>query len=175
MNTFHRVMVLMLVLGFAVAFSTAENKYVGAAKCKMCHSAAGVAGEAYKVWEKTAHAKAFEILKGKDAEEIAKKKGLKKAAFESPECLKCHVAGAGAAAEVKKEEGVSCEACHGAGSEYTKFQHGKDKEKAKTAGLMLGDKTGKACETCHNAESPTHKEFKFAEMWKKIEHAGKKK
>jgi len=168
-------MVLMLVFAFAVAFSTAENKYVGAAKCKMCHSAAGVAGEAYKVWEKSTHAKAFEVLKGKEAEEIAKKKGLTKAAAESPECLKCHVTGGGKAAEVKKEEGVSCEACHGAGSEFAKIPHGKDKEKAKAAGLVLGDNTGKACETCHNAESPTYKEFKFAEMWKKIEHGGKKK
>ena len=177
MKTFRRILIPMVVLAFAVGSSYADNKYVGVAKCKACHSVEKMGGLAYKVWEKSAHAKAFETLKTKAAEEFAKKKGLTKPASESPECLKCHVAGGGTAPEVKKEEGVTCEACHGAASGYLSLHNKKtpeDKEKAKAAGLVI-DKEGKVCLKCHNSESPTFKGFSFAEMWKKIEHAGPKK
>jgi nitrate/TMAO reductase-like tetraheme cytochrome c subunit len=168
-------LILSLVVGIVLAagITSAENKYVGAKFCAACHKA-GKGGTAYAVWEKSPHAKAFETLKSKESEEIAKKKGLKKPASESPECLKCHVTGGGAATNVeagfKKEEGVTCEACHGAASAFKMIHTKGDLAKSKEAGLNPGDKTGKACETCHNAESPTHKPFKFAEAWAKIKH-----
>ncbi len=175
MKTLQSLIAVVVALAFLSGASMAENKYVGAKKCQACHKVATMGGLAYTVWEKSAHAKAFETLKGKEAEEFAKKKGLTKPASESPECLKCHVTGGGAAANVestfKKEEGVTCEACHGAASAFLPV-HNKDKEKAKTLGLIIPDKTGKACETCHNAESPTFKGFKYAEMWAKIQHSG---
>lgn len=177
MKSIRQILIPMVVLAFAVGSLYADNKYVGVTKCKACHSVEKMGGLAYKVWEKTAHAKAFETLKTKEAAEFAKKKGLTKPASESPECLKCHVAGGGTAPEVKKEEGVTCEACHGAASGYLSLHNKKtpaDKEKAMAAGLVI-DKEGKVCLTCHNSESPTFKGFKFAEMWKKIEHEGPKK
>jgi cytochrome c peroxidase len=159
------------------AFGQAENKYVGVAKCKACHSVEKLGGLAYKVWEKTDHAKAYQTLLGDAAKKVAKDKGLKTAPSESPECLKCHVTGGGAAKNVdagfKKEDGVTCEACHGAASGYLTLHNKKNdasKAKAKAAGLLFIDKEGKACETCHNAESPSFKGFKFAELWPKIEH-----
>jgi cytochrome c5 len=86
------------------------------------------------------------------------------------------VTGGGTATNVeasfKKEDGVTCEACHGAASGF-KMIHNKPEnlEKAKAAGLVLGDKTdAKFCEKCHNAESPTFKGFKMEEMWAKIAH-----
>lgn len=174
MRMSQRVCVVLMLLAFVTAgMSGADNKYVGAAKCKSCHSVEKMGGLSYKVWEKTPHAKAFETLKTKEADEIAKKKGLKTAAAESPECLKCHVT----AADVKKEEGVTCESCHGAASAYLSI-HNKpeNKEKAVAAGLMLPKKDdAKMCEKCHNAESPTFKGFKMAEAWAKIEHKGKAK
>lgn len=158
----------------------AENKYTGVKMCGACHKAEKN-GAAFVAWEKSPHAKAFEVLKSKEADEIAKKKGLKKPASESPECLKCHVTGGGTATNVeagfKKEEGVTCEACHGAASGY-KMIHNKpeNKEKAVTAGLMVGSKTdAKFCEKCHNAESPTFKGFKIEEAWAKIAHGLAKK
>jgi hypothetical protein len=163
--------VLLLAVFFTLS-GVAENKYVGAKFCGACHKS-GKGGNAYAVWEKSGHAKAFETLKTAAADEIAKKKGLKTAAAESPECLKCHVTGGGSAKNVeagfKKEEGVTCEACHGAASGYKMLHNKGDIAKAKEAGLML-DKSPKLCEKCHNAESPTHKDFKFDEMWAKIEH-----
>ena len=174
---------IVMCMFLVAALDHAENKFVGVSKCKACHSIEKMGGLAFKVWEKTAHASAYKTLLGDAAKKIAKEKGLKTAANESPECLKCHVTGGGAAKNVeagfKKEDGVTCEACHGAASGWLMLHNKKDdasKAKAKEAGLMLGDKTGKACESCHNADSPTHKEFVMKDMWAKIEHGlpGKK-
>jgi hypothetical protein len=173
---YKRLFAGLLICTFALAMSgLAQNKYVGVKLCGSCHKAEKT-GAVYTVWEKSKHAKAFEVLKTKEADEIAKKKGLSKPAAESPECLKCHVTGGGAATNVestfKKEDGVTCEACHGAASGY-KMIHNKPEnlEKAKAAGLNLGNKEdNKLCEKCHNSESPTFKGFKMDEMWKQIAH-----
>lgn len=176
MRTFMALFALLAAVVFAAGTTVAQNKFAGTKKCAMCHKAKDK-GEAFVTWEKSAHAHAFETLKSKAADEVAKKKGLKKPAAESPECLRCHVTGGGAATNVeagfKKEEGVSCEACHGAASAYWMSHSKGDKAKSKEAGLTFGDKKdAKFCETCHNADSPTFKGFKMEEMWAKIEHKG---
>ena len=163
---------ILAVMVGASAF--AQNKYVGAKFCSTCHKS-GKGGTSYAVWEKTPHAKAYETLKGDEAKKIAKEKGLSKPPHESPECLKCHVAGGGTAENIEKtfkmEEGVTCEVCHGPASGY-KILHSKgDLEKSKAAGLMIADKSGKLCMQCHNSESPTFKEFNFEKMWAKIAHS----
>ena len=176
MRTMRALFAFVVAVAVTASMTFAQNKFVGVKTCAMCHKMKDK-GEAYQVWEKSAHAKAFEVLKSKESEEIAKKKGLKTPASESPECLKCHVTGGGAATNVeagfKKEEGVTCEACHGAASAF-KLTHSKgDKEKSKAAGMLLPSKTDpKFCETCHNSQSPTFKGFKMAEMWAKIDHHG---
>jgi len=169
-----RVVSTMLVLTLIVAFSShAQNKYVGSKACSMCHKG-GKGGTAYTVWEKSAHANAYKTLLGEEAKKVAKEKGLKVAPNEAPECLKCHVTGGGTAKNVdasfKMEEGVGCEACHGAGSAYKMVHMTGNVEKAKSAGMLIPAKDEKLCVTCHNDGSPTHKAFKFAEMWSKIEH-----
>lgn len=179
MKKYPAVIALLVALAFLSSAALAQNKYVGAKFCGSCHKQEKT-GAVYVVWEKSVHAKAFATLKTKEAEEIAKKKGLTKAAAESPECLKCHVTGGGTATNVettfKKEEGVTCEACHGAASGY-KMVHNKpeNKAKAKAAGLIEGSKTDpKPCQTCHNADSPTFKGFTMDEYWAKIAHGLKK-
>lgn len=168
-----RILGSALVLSLILMVSgLAENKYVGAKFCAACHKA-GKGGTAYAVWEKSAHAKAYQTLLGDDAKKIAKDKGLKTAPAETEACLKCHVTGGGNAKNVeagfKKEEGVTCEACHGAASAFKMIHSKGDLAKNKAAGMIL-EKDEKVCTVCHNAESPTHKPFKFAEMWAKIEH-----
>ncbi len=164
------IVVLAAVVLFAAGVSNAQNKYVGVKKCAMCHDKVAK-GNAYATWEKSPHAKAFEVLKSKEADEIAKKKGLKTTAAESAECLKCHVSGGGKAEGAVKTEGVTCEGCHGPASAYLTVHNKKGNEaKAKEAGLVLSADNGKLCEKCHNSESPTFKGFKFAEMWPKVEH-----
>ena len=176
MRTLSACIAIVVAVMFLSGTAAADNKFVGAKFCGLCHKQIEKGG-AYLVWEKSAHAKAFETLKTKEADEFAKKRGLKTPAAESPECLKCHVTGGGAAANVeatfKKEEGVTCEACHGAASGFKMLHIKGDLAKSKEAGMVIPDKTdAKFCEKCHNAESPTFKGFKIAEMWAKIEHHG---
>ncbi|MBM2840480.1 MAG: beta-propeller repeat-containing protein [Bacteroidetes bacterium] len=173
-----RILSGILLLTLIVAFTMqADNKYVGAKKCMACHKTEKLGGLAYTVWEKSAHANAYKTLLGEKAKAIAKEKGMTTAPAESEACLKCHVTGGGAAKNVdagfKKEEGVTCEACHNAASGYLSIHNKKteaDKAKAKAAGLVKLAKNEKSCTTCHNSESPTSKAFKFEEMWAKIEH-----
>lgn len=150
-----------------------QNKFVGVGQCA-CHNM-DKQGKQVDVWKKSAHAKAFETLKSAESNEIAKKKGLTKPAAEAPECLKCHVTGYGKEVEktFKMDQGVQCEACHGAASGY-KLIHNKpeNKEKAKAAGLVLGDE--KTCKECHNSESPTFKGFDYKKAWEEIKHPLKK-
>ena len=160
-----RSFTMVLVLIFAVTLSVnAQHKYVGAKMCKACHQSEKQ-GKQFDIWQKSAHAKAFETLKSADAEKI------KKGAAESPECLGCHAITADAKLT---PDGVQCELCHGAGSDYKNMAIMKDKAKAIAAGLSdFKDEAAmeKVCKGCHNEKSPTKKEFKFKEMWAKIKHS----
>ena len=148
------------------------HKYVGVAKCGMCHKSEAK-GNQFGVWQKMAHSKAYQMLAGEAALKIAKEKGLAKPPQQSDECLKCHITGFGKPAAAfdatyKREEGVTCEACHGAGSDYWAIKVMKDRTAAVAAGLVLPDE--KTCTQCHNKESPTFKGFVFKEYAAKIAH-----
>ncbi len=152
---------LFFTFGVALLFvsfvSAQDFKYVGAAKCKMCHNKEEK-GEQYSKWAAGPHAKAMASLKGADAT--------------NPKCLKCHSTFESVAADLRggitKEEGVSCETCHGPGSAYKLPAVMKDKTKAMANGMIVPDE--KLCRKCHNKESPNYKEFNFAEYSKKIAH-----
>lgn len=169
---------LLYVLVLLFPLTVMAQNYVGVDKCKICHKKPDQ-GEQLKIWENSQHSKAFETLKSEESAKIAKEKGLKVAAHEAPECLKCHVTGHDVAAEKKEskfkmEDGVQCETCHGPGSEYKSKKVMEDRkasiEKGMAAILVKDGTAEKQCKTCHNEESPTFKEFKFAEMWEKIKH-----
>ena len=93
-----------------------DADYVSNSKCKMCHNKKAD-GAIWTAWSAMAHAKALETLKGEEAKAIAEKAGLEKPAFESPECLRCHVTGYDAKkdppvpAKLKSEQGIQCESC----------------------------------------------------------------
>ena len=68
---------LILGIGFAlvagaVAANAGDFKYVGAGKCKICHKKE-LMGNQNGAWQKSPHAKAFETLKGAEAQKIARK------------------------------------------------------------------------------------------------------
>jgi hypothetical protein len=168
-------MLLAMAFIFVSLAGAADHQYIGAAKCKTCHNSEKK-GKIYDKWLETAHAKAYTTLASEASLKIAKEKGI-----EDPQkadaCLKCHVTGHGVKAELKgekfsNEEGVTCEACHGPGGDYFKMSTMKGlvtgEIKAEDVGLARPDSA--ACVVCHNAESPTFKGFKFAEMFPKIEH-----
>lgn len=149
-----------------------NHKYVGAKKCSMCHKSESK-GNQYGQWLSTKHSRAYETLAGTEAQETAKKSGVSVNPQEAPECLKCHVTGYGQDAGLfnagfVKADGVQCEACHGAGSDYMALSVMKDRQKAIEAGLTLP--TEELCVKCHNPESPNYQEFNFDEFYKKIAH-----
>ncbi|MDE3058043.1 MAG: cytochrome c family protein [Bacteroidota bacterium] len=167
---------LILSLAAFCSFSTAslfaQHKYVGVKICSMCHKTEKQ-GNQFGIWQASKHAEAFKTLQTDKANEIAKAKGLKTAAAESPECLKCHVTGYGSEAKMptfKQEDGVQCEACHGPGSDYKVMSIMKDQKKAIAAGLVIAKDDPKLCTKCHNEESPTFKSFDYKVAWAKIKH-----
>jgi hypothetical protein len=170
-----RTVVALLVLAAlglcavnAFAQAPAAHKIVGSASCKMCHNA-DAKGAQFKVWSASSHAKAFATLATPAALEAGKKLGVAEPQKDA-KCLVCHTTTnfLKAAGDVayKLEEGVGCEACHGAGSDYKLIM--KDKAAAMKAGLVIPNEA--TCKMCHNEKSPTYKPFKFAEAVKLIAH-----
>ncbi len=170
---------IFTILGVLFLFSAsfAAHKYVGEKKCKMCHKLEKY-GNQQEVWENSLHSKAFETLGTAKAKEAAKKLGIDDPQ-KSEKCLRCHVAGYDAPAEEKAatysmEEGVSCEACHGPGSDYKKMKVMKDKDAAIAAGLIMPKE--KTCKKCHTPEgNEFYKEFNYEKFWAKIAHPLPKK
>lgn len=165
----------MLVFSSSNLF--AQHKFVGVKKCGMCHKK-DATGNQLKVWKSSKHSKAYKTLQTAESDKIAAEQGLKTKAAESPECLKCHVTAYGVDAskidkKFKIEDGIQCESCHGAGSKYKSKKIMKNHAKSVANGLTeyKDEAAIKAqCITCHNEESPSHKPFKFEEMWAKIKH-----
>ncbi|RMH02953.1 MAG: hypothetical protein D6702_07360 [Planctomycetota bacterium] len=160
------------------AIAAQSGKYVGAKKCKMCHSKVG---NTYGIWEKSKHAQAYKTLQGDEAKAIAKERGIEDPA-KAPECLKCHVTAFAHLKDEKKVDkrfditaGVQCETCHGPGGDHMKARM---KAKSKLSADKLPEGLGgemtlpdeQLCRSCHNEESPSYKEFKFAERLKAIAH-----
>ena len=150
----------------------ADHQLVGSPKCKACHRTK--TGDQWTIWTESAHAKAFETLASEESKAIAAEKGLGDPQKEA-ECLKCHATRAFLGCEVtvsdkgkyNHSEGVGCEACHGAGSDFKKVM--KDHEAAVLAGLAT-DLGEELCRKCHNEESPTFESFDYATQWAAIEH-----
>ncbi|MFA3782388.1 multiheme c-type cytochrome [Melioribacteraceae bacterium 4301-Me] len=173
---FYLILTVLLITFPQLEFAQSKATYEGVQVCGMCHKSAKQ-GEQLKIWQESAHAKAYKTLQTKEADEIAQKLHKKKA-VEDAECLSCHVTGAGKdksmfGSKFKIEDGVQCEACHGPGSEYKSMKIMKDRAAAVKAGLVLWKdekEIEKFCTTCHNEKSPTFKKFDFKTMWAKIKH-----
>jgi Cytochrome c554 and c-prime len=160
---------LLVLMTFTFAQAEYKYQFIGAAKCKVCHMSKK-RGNQWGVWLESRHAKAFETLATDEAKTLAKGG---KSPQEDPACLKCHVAGWDAPAEMlgtkyDKADGVSCESCHGPGKGYSPMKIMKDSEQAAANGLVAQKKED--CLKCHNKESPTYKPFDYDTFWAKIKH-----
>ncbi|RMH60697.1 MAG: cytochrome C554 [Calditrichaeota bacterium] len=153
----------------------AQNKYMGADKCKMCHKKPSQ-GEQYKIWKNSAHARAYETLGTAKAKKYAVERGIDDPQ-KSDKCLKCHVTAYNVdkkylGKKYKKTDGVACESCHGAGEKYYKKKTMKKlfakKIKPESVGLTIPDE--KVCLRCHNNESPGFKGFDYKKYYEKIKH-----
>ena len=141
----------------------AVPEFVGAEGCKSCHTGAENVN-VYEKWQKSKHAGAFELLK---------KKGQEK----NPKCIYCHTTGyqeggyKPGSANASKFEGIQCESCHGAGSEYIEIDH-MDTGKAVEHGLIIPMES--LCIKCHNKDCPSFKGFNFKTYFNKITHIYRK-
>ena len=189
-------LVFLCLVGFALAASGPDsreakpNRYIGAAKCKNCHTfEAG--GNQYGAWQEAKHASAFEVLASDEAHQVAADLGIADPQ-KSDRCLKCHVTGHGEPEELFKNgfdvtQGVQCETCHGPGEEHLRARfraaaqeedlaEGQVAEYVKVPeGEIITTPTKEVCYGCHNEESPSFKNFCFYERIAKIRHLDPRK
>lgn len=162
----------------------AENKYIGADKCKSCHGAAD-SGDQYSAWKGMDHAKAFEALASEEAKKIAAEKGIADPQ-KSDDCVRCHVTAFGVPEDQIKKgfertHGVQCESCHGPGEQHMKARFTAAAKGAAPGYVQIpADEIviapqAQKCLECHNDKSPTFKEFCFHEFNAKIRHLNPKK
>jgi hypothetical protein len=158
----------LAVASLALFSAPKERMYVGASACKLCHKAE-LQGRQYVIWGSSLHAKSYANLSSAKAVEIGKAAGVSDPAA-NPNCLGCHAPLAGKAPELK-DEGVTCEVCHGPGSAYNKLSIMEDRAKAVQNGLVLYPEAGAIeahCLTCH--QSAHGVVFDFKASWDKIKH-----
>lgn len=173
------ILVFIFMLGVSFSFaqtpSDSTHKFVGAGKCKLCHSADKI-GAQFKIWEASNHARAFADLASDSAKAVAKARGIDDPQ-KAPQCLKCHETGYGQPAAAfdaafDATQGVQCESCHGAGNDYWKMSTMKDIHSKKIDGAQVGlvVPTAETCTKCHNQESPFFHGFDFKTYDQKIAH-----
>lgn len=147
-----------------------EGRYIGTHTCAACHKGE-MMGYQFSKWRMSAHARAYAVLASEEAFEIAQEQGLRDTPQTSPACLKCHATAyhqpaKGAIELYSIYEGVGCEACHGAGSDYYPEAIMRDPRAAKEAGLK--EVTHLTCLGCH--ENAHGKPFDFDLALKTIAH-----
>lgn len=160
--------IALMILAVIAGLFGQPLTYVGAAKCQICHKTEKQ-GQQYPIWQASKHSQSLAALSSPQAAANAQALGVTDP-VNDPKCLKCHAPLADKAAELKAE-GVSCEVCHGPGSEYKKLNIMKDKDLAQKNGLVLfanAEAVKTRCLTCHaNAHN---KPFDFTAAWDKIKH-----
>lgn len=172
--TLTAVVALIFLFGNSYSQDKKANSFIGVDACGTCHKTEKQ-GKQLDIWKNSKHSQAFKTLQTEKADKIAKEKGFETPAAKTEACLKCHASGynvekALLGEKFKVEDGVQCETCHGAGSNYKSLKVMKSKEESIKNGLIVHEKLEDFCVSCHNSESPTFVGFKLEEMWDKIKH-----
>ena len=149
---------------------TTQPKYTGTLACAGCHQGPKM-GYQFSKWRMNGHARAYAVLGTAEARAIAKAEGVKEDPLVARDCLKCHatvyhVPEGGTLESYDVYEGVGCEACHGAGSDYSPEAVMKDLRAAELAGLKKV--TRQTCLGCH--ERAHGKPFDYEAALEKIAH-----
>lgn len=168
--------VIILLISLAGNGLQAQNKFVGVKTCMQCHNDEQT-GNQHAIWKNSKHSKTYELLfSARSAAFVAKRK-YDKPAWEAEGCLKCHATAYNVDAPLLEKDydvkdGVQCETCHGAGSEYISTEIMKDKTKAVAAGLRdfkVEGSIDQFCKKCHD-EKETGEVFVTKTAWGKIAH-----
>lgn len=163
------VLIVIIILAFLVSLFSQEFTYVGADKCSICHKTEKQ-GKQHPIWKQSRHSQSFAALTSEQAIAAAREAGMETPPAENPQCLNCHGSLFEKAPELKTE-GVTCEVCHGPGSEYRKLSIMKNREEAVKNGLIVygsPEAIKSQCLSCH--EMAHGKPFDFAAAWEKIKH-----
>jgi len=166
-----KALILALILTgiiLIVNLFSQELTYTGAVKCKICHKTEKQ-GKQYPIWQDNQHSKTFAALSSPEAAPKAQEMGVENPC-ESPECLECHAPLHEKAPDFK-EEGVTCEICHGPGSAYKKLKIMKSRAESVANGLKIYESSEAIkthCLTCHENAHGTS--FDFEASWEKIKH-----
>lgn len=163
-------------VALAQAAGAADHQYVGSSQCEDCHGRKealiiigpnGQRSNPMEIWKQDPHRKAFDALESDWGKQAAKKVGLADGQADGAMCLKCHTTGAGSDSAPDPTEGVSCEACHGAASDWVKKnvhgEIGNDPAKmavAVAAGMLDLRKMAvrqSNCENCHIIKRPCYR------------------
>ena len=144
-------------------------KLTGTHACGACHRGPAM-GYQYSLWRLSPHARAYAALSLPEAAERAKAMGMTGDPQTTPACLKCHATGGGqevaALPGFSRGEGVGCESCHGAGSDYSPEAIMRDPVGSRKVGLReVGEKT---CAPCH--EKAHGKPFRYEVALAAIAH-----
>lgn len=134
------------LLAIAPAVALASPELIGAEKCGVCHEAE------YRDWRSSGHASALARLTRVQQRDAV--------------CRSCHTTAP--TDENPALAGVQCESCHGAGSMYAPRFVMKDAELAKLLGLEKV--TEERCAPCHSKDTPSLREFVFAEKVELVRH-----
>ncbi|MBL0157678.1 MAG: beta-propeller fold lactonase family protein [Bryobacterales bacterium] len=138
------------------------GNFIGSRACGACHKGPEH-GHQYDVWRMGKHARAWAVLSTPRATEIATQMKVTAEPRAAAQCLGCHAVGA------EIEEGVGCEACHGAGKAYATDAIMRNPLAAKKAGLLTPTRQG--CNHCHRE---THgKPFNPDAAWAANAHPSK--
>lgn len=149
--------VMLLLAGMTGAWAE-EPSYIGYEGCKMCHRAQ------FADWERSAHARAFELLKPGKRSSVKRKGDLDpdKDYTNDNKCLKCHTTGfeaPGGFISVRLTAtriGVGCESCHGPGSIYREIHKAQrstlKRDDVIAAGQVYGSIDAQVCRKCHEHE-----------------------
>ena len=148
-----------------------QYKFEGASRCAVCHSSSDI-GDQYGIWKGSAHSTAYDALFSERSLEYAEETGTV-APSKSEECLRCHLTGYDASFDLlgplyRRDDGVSCEGCHGGGGGYAYFSIMTDRGRAVEKGLVASPE--EACISCHSGECPFDVPFEFETFMREIEH-----
>ena len=146
-------------------------RYEGASRCSLCHSDPEI-GDQYDIWLGSAHRQAYTDLSSDKGKSIAREKKIKNPSSDA-QCLSCHLTAYDAPFNLlgslyRREDGVSCEGCHGPGGGYAFFSIMHDETKAVSKGLIVNPTDG--CTRCHDGKAHTMPPFDQGEAMKKIAH-----
>jgi YVTN family beta-propeller protein len=145
-------------------------KYTGSLACGHCHTGPEM-GYQYSKWRSSPHANAYAVLGSEQAAAIARDMGVQGNPLTDTKCLRCHATAhhepaGGTLDSYLIYEGVGCEACHGAGSDYSPEAIMRDPRAAKLAGLR--EITRETCNRCH--ENAHGKPFDYDQGLQEIAH-----